>query len=67
MKETEGKLKKADRLFYLSIPPNIFTAVAACASKSASSKCAAAGGCAWGRGGGGSRWLMRMGACCMLL
>lgn len=38
MRQTEGSLKKADRLFYLSIPPNIFTAVAACASKSASSK-----------------------------
>jgi glucose-6-phosphate 1-dehydrogenase len=38
LRETEGGLKKADRLFYLSIPPNIFTAVAACASKSASSK-----------------------------
>lgn len=64
MKETEGKLKKADRLFYLSIPPNIFTAVAACASKSASSKCAPAGGCAWGEGRGrqpladaNGRWL----------
>ncbi len=40
LRQTEGSLKKADRLFYLSIPPNIFTAVAACASKSASSKCA---------------------------
>ena len=35
---TEGGLPRADRIFYLSIPPNIFTAVARCASKSASSK-----------------------------
>ena len=30
-------MKKANRIFYLSIPPSIFTAVAGCASKAASS------------------------------
>ena len=30
--------KQGNRIFYLSIPPSIFTDVAACASKSASSK-----------------------------
>lgn len=29
--------ERADRVFYLSIPPSIFTAVAACASDAASS------------------------------
>ncbi len=29
--------KKANRIFYLSIPPSIFTAVAGCASQAASS------------------------------
>ena len=38
MGEGEAPLECADRLFYLSIPPNIFTAVAASASKAASSK-----------------------------
>ena len=38
MAEGEAPLQRADRLFYLSIPPNIFTAVAASASKAASSK-----------------------------
>lgn len=33
----EAPLPKADRLFYLSIPPNIFTAVAGSASRAASS------------------------------
>lgn len=33
----EGPLPRADRLFYLSIPPNIFTAVAGSASRAASS------------------------------
>lgn len=35
----EAALPSADRMFYLSIPPNIFTAVAASASKAASSRC----------------------------
>lgn len=30
-------MKKANRIFYLSIPPSIFTAVAGCASQAASS------------------------------
>jgi glucose-6-phosphate 1-dehydrogenase len=34
----EASLPRADRLFYLSIPPNIFTAVAASASRAASSQ-----------------------------
>jgi glucose-6-phosphate 1-dehydrogenase len=34
----ESSLRRADRIFYLSIPPNIFTAVARSASKAASSK-----------------------------
>lgn len=34
----EAALPRADRLFYLSIPPNIFTAVAASASRAASSQ-----------------------------
>ncbi len=38
MAEGEAPFECADRLFYLSIPPNIFTAVAASASKAASSK-----------------------------
>jgi glucose-6-phosphate 1-dehydrogenase len=38
--ESEASLPRADRLFYLSIPPNIFTVVAASASISCSSKCA---------------------------
>jgi glucose-6-phosphate 1-dehydrogenase len=37
MAATEAALPRADRLFYLSIPPNIFTAVAAAASRAASS------------------------------
>lgn len=37
--ESEASLPRADRLFYLSIPPNIFTVVAASASVSCSSKC----------------------------
>lgn len=40
MAEHEAPLPRADRLFYLSIPPNIFTSVAAAASRAASSKCA---------------------------
>lgn len=43
MREVEGPLPRAARMFYLSIPPNIFTAVAASASGAASSKCGAAG------------------------
>jgi glucose-6-phosphate 1-dehydrogenase len=39
MKDIEQSLPCADRLFYLSIPPNIFTAVAENASKAASSSC----------------------------
>lgn len=37
MKVQESKRKVADRIFYLSIPPSIFTTVAACASRAASS------------------------------
>lgn len=37
MSVNESQLPRADRLFYLSIPPNIFTAVAASASRAASS------------------------------
>ncbi|CAK0785009.1 glucose-6-phosphate 1-dehydrogenase [Coccomyxa viridis] len=37
MTGTEKDRKKANRIFYLSIPPSIFTAVAGCASKAASS------------------------------
>lgn len=40
MAEGEAGLASADRLFYLSIPPNIFTAVAGAASRAASSRCA---------------------------
>lgn len=47
MAEAEADLPRADRMFYLSIPPNIFTAVAASASKAASSR--------WGGGGGRGR------------
>lgn len=36
--ELEKGRKRADRIFYLSIPPAIFTSVAACASKAATSK-----------------------------
>lgn len=36
--ELEKKRGKADRIFYLSIPPAIFTDVAASASAAASSK-----------------------------
>ncbi len=39
--QLESKRKKADRIFYLSIPPAIFTDVAASAASAASSKCAA--------------------------
>ena len=39
MKEEEKCRGVADRIFYLSIPPSIFTTVAACASQAASSKC----------------------------
>ncbi|KAI3438309.1 hypothetical protein D9Q98_000743 [Chlorella vulgaris] len=39
MADGESEQSCADRMFYLSIPPNIFTTVAACASKAASSKC----------------------------
>ena len=39
MKEEEGCRGVADRIFYLSIPPSIFTTVAACASQAASSSC----------------------------
>lgn len=39
MKEVEAGLPCADRLFYLSIPPNIFTKVAANASQAAASSC----------------------------
>ena len=38
MKGEESKRKVADRIFYLSIPPSIFTTVAACASRAASSQ-----------------------------
>ena len=38
MSEGEAGLAAADRLFYLSIPPNIFTAVAGAASRAASSQ-----------------------------
>lgn len=34
----EKRFKRGDRVFYLSIPPNIFTTVAASASSAASSK-----------------------------
>lgn len=37
MTEPEKRRKSADRVFYLSIPPSIFTQVAACASDAASS------------------------------
>ena len=37
MAETEAALPAADRLFYLSIPPSIFTSVAGAASRAASS------------------------------
>lgn len=37
MTEHEQGRQRADRVFYLSIPPSIFTAVAACASDAASS------------------------------
>ncbi len=40
LEQLESKRKRADRIFYLSIPPTIFTAVAANASVAASSKCA---------------------------
>lgn len=40
LEQLESKRKKADRIFYLSIPPTIFTVVAANASVAASSKCA---------------------------
>ncbi len=52
MKEEEKCRGVADRIFYLSIPPSIFTTVAACASQAASSKCALPGrvpGCHSGR------------------
>lgn len=38
MAEAESRQSGADRIFYLSIPPNIFTAVAAAASEAASSR-----------------------------
>lgn len=38
MDEKEKEMSRADRIFYLSIPPHIFTSVAECASKAASSK-----------------------------
>jgi glucose-6-phosphate 1-dehydrogenase len=37
MSKQESKRSRADRIFYLSIPPSIFTQVAACASDAASS------------------------------
>ena len=37
MKVEEQCRRVADRIFYLSIPPSIFTTVAACASQAASS------------------------------
>ena len=43
MKQEEGCRGVADRIFYLSIPPSIFTTVAACASQAASSKCVRVG------------------------
>ena len=42
MKAEEKCRRVADRIFYLSIPPSIFTTVAACASQAASSPCVAA-------------------------
>lgn len=38
MSEAEAILPRADRLFYMSVPPDIFTAVAGSASKTASAK-----------------------------
>ena len=38
LEQLESKRKKADRIFYLSIPPTIFTAVAGNAAAAASSK-----------------------------
>jgi glucose-6-phosphate 1-dehydrogenase len=38
MAAMEAALPRGDRIFYLSIPPNLFTAVARSASKAASSK-----------------------------
>lgn len=38
MAASEERFKRGDRVFYLSIPPNIFTTVAASASTAASSK-----------------------------
>eukprot|EP00890_Picochlorum_soloecismus_P004071 jgi/Picsp_1/4665/NSC_02035-R1_glucose-6-phosphate dehydrogenase len=38
MDDKEKGMSRADRIFYLSIPPHIFTSVAECASKAASSK-----------------------------
>ena len=43
MTAVEERFKRGDRVFYLSIPPNIFTTVAASASTAASSKCALKG------------------------
>ena len=37
MAEQESKRSRADRVFYLSIPPSIFTQVAGAAAKAASS------------------------------
>ena len=37
MGEQESKRSRADRVFYLSIPPSIFTQVAGAAAKAASS------------------------------
>ena len=42
MNSEEKCRRVADRIFYLSIPPSIFTTVAACASQAASSQCDAA-------------------------
>ena len=38
LEQLESRRKKADRIFYLSIPPTIFTAVAGNAAAAASSK-----------------------------
>jgi hypothetical protein len=38
MREREALLPRADRMFYFSIPPNIFTAVAGSASRAATSQ-----------------------------
>ena len=55
--QAEGAFPRADRIFYLSIPPDVFTAVAGAASQAASAKWVALpAACGVWFGGGDEVW-----------